>query len=174
MPQVLTAAAFAAYRADRAPKAMHADAERYTGDADQITMADGLLSWEDGPTAAAEAVPVMAEPDDIHLWVVVTNDVLHAREHCAFGAARAAGTIKHSNLTGGQDAWCGGELMFVDDATIVLNGCSGRYRMMDEAELRAVASAFKASGYGVWSMGWNTDVDRPAKFGTQDPEWVAA
>lgn len=176
MVKVLTAAAFAAYRAARMPKPMHVDVPRYAGDCDLLTSEEGLLSWEDGSGAEIATTPPEIEPApaEAHLWAVTHEDVVHAPELCPFGADREAGRIKHSNLTGGGDAYCGGELLVLNDNTVVINGCSGRYRMRDAAEMRAVASAFRGSGYNVWSMGWNTDVDRPAMFGTQDPEWVAA
>jgi hypothetical protein len=178
MPQDKTRIAFDAYRASRSLQPIHVGAPRCEGDSDQMSAEDGLHSWEDG-SASASAVrgdtPVIAsKPDGRHLWVVIAEDVVHAEEDCPFGRARAAGAVKHSNLTGGADAFSGGEIVFLDDHTVVLNGCSGRYRIRSEAEMRAVASAFRKSGYRVWSMGWNADVSRPALFGTQDPEWVAA
>lgn len=178
MSQDKTRIAFDAYRGSQSLQPIHAEVRRHEGDTDQMSVEDGLHSWQDG-TATASAVqgktPIIAAvPDGRHLWVVTAEDVVYAEEGCAFGRARAAGTVKHSNLTGGADAFSGGELVFLDDHTVVLNGCSGRYRIRSEAEMRAVAGAFRKSGYRVWSMGWNADISRPALFGTQDPEWVAA
>lgn len=175
--KILTTKTFSHYRSTRTLQGIHPGTQRYEGDIDQMEASDGLAEWEDG-TASMSATKtdtpqVEAKPANRLLWVVTEREVLHAPENCPFGATRGANAVKHSNLTGGGEAYCGGELVFVCDQTIVVNGCSGRYRVRDEAEMKALASAFKGSGYKVWSMGYNTDVDRPAMFGTQDPEWVA-
>lgn len=178
MPQTLTRPAFDEYRKSRTVQAMSAEVKRYAGDTDRMTVDDGLASWTDGVATSTTSRPtapqVGPKPDGMHLWIVSADDVVHAAETCEFGAGREFGKIKHSNLTGGADAFSGGELVFIDDQTLVLNGCSGRYRIRSEAEMSALASAFRRSGYRVWSMGWSTDTDRPAMFGLQDPEWVAS
>ena len=177
MSQEKTKRAFDAYRAPWSLQPIHPEAASYEGDKDPMTLQDGLRSWDDGSAtggAVSEAPNVGTAPPERRLWVVMSQDVRHAPEHCPFGSAREAGAVKHSNLTGGEDAYAGGELVLLDEHTLLLNGCSGRYRLRSEAEMRAVAGAFRASGYRVWSMGWNRDTDRPALFGTQDPEWIAA
>jgi hypothetical protein len=172
-PAPLTTAAFAAYRAGRQTQAINIQVKRTQGDSDQMTVTDGLDDWHDGvasgPMPKGPAPIIPANPPNCRLWVVMPSDVLHAPEHCAFGAARSAGAVKHSNLTGGQAAYAGGELVFVDPQTVVLNGCSGRYRVRDEAEMKALAGAFKASGYKIWSMGYDSDTNRPFQFGAADP-----
>lgn len=176
MSQILTAAAFSDYRATREPQQMHADAQRYDGDTDQMIPTDGLEVWEDGDSAGDVAPPAVPDidgkPSDLHLWVVTQDDVRHAKEQCAFGSARQAKCVKHSNLTGGTAAYAGGEFAYLDPQTLLLNGCSGRYRITTLGEMSAIERAFRRSGYKVWSMGWNEDTDRPAMFGTQDPTWV--
>lgn len=178
--RILTSASFGLYRAKYALQAMHSEVERFDGDIDQMSEADGLNSWRDGAQTAqltkADAPPppeISAKPGNAQLWVVTHDDVLYASELCDFGSRREANAVKHSNLTGGAPAHAGGEMLFVEDQTIVLNGCSGRYRVRNESEMKALASAFRASGYKVWSMGYNADTARPAMFGTQDPEWIA-
>jgi hypothetical protein len=105
--------------------------------------------------------------------VVTTEHVLHALEACDFGAKREAGATKHSNLTGGGRAFVGGELVFLNDTTIGITGSSGRYRLRSGEEMAAIERAFVESGYNVWSMGYNQDVNRPNVFGLSDPEWVS-
>lgn len=176
MAQVKTKAAFDQFRAGRAVQSMHPDAVRFGGDTDPMGGADGLRSWEDGadkPAIVQTEVPaIAAEPPERRLWVILPTDVLHAPEKCPFGAARGATKVKHSNLTGGGPAFGGGELVFLDAQSVVINGCSGRYRIQSEADMQAVASAFRKSGYMVWSMGWDSDTSRPALFGTKDPVWI--
>jgi hypothetical protein len=144
----------------------------------QMSAADGLRLWVDGATSRAATPPPapLLQPRHVeaaHLWVVRHDDVAHAEERCAFGSALESGVIKHTNLTGGKPAYCGGELIFLDAVTIVVNGCSGRYGPRSKAELRDVARAFADSGYAVWSMGFDDETNRPAHFLGIYPDWVA-
>jgi len=108
---------------------------------------------------------------DRHLWVVIEADVLHAKEACPFGARVDNGKIKHSNLTGGGRAFAAGEVLSVEPHIIVVSGQSGRYRI-SAAEFAGIVAAFKASGYDVWCMGYNTELGKPYMFHEKDPEWV--
>lgn len=142
----------------------------YPSDSDQMTAEDGLEQLVDGPgcsTGVAAELPLMSEstlPGELKLWAVRPDDVVHAPENCPFGAARAAKKIKHTNLTGGGDAFSCGELIFVDAATIIVNGRSGRYGPRSASEMDAVAIAFRDSGYTVYSMGFDTDANEPHRF----------
>ncbi|MCP9840916.1 hypothetical protein KBY93_09735 [Synechococcus sp. J7-Johnson] len=144
----------------------------------QMTSDDGLHFWVDG-TATGLGTPPSApllQPDQVdtaHLWVIRDVDVVHAEERCAFGAVLESGVIKHTNLTGGNAAFSGGELVFLDVVTIVVNGCSGRYGPRSNSEMQEVARAFADSGYGVWSMGFDDETNRPARFLGTYPEWIA-
>lgn len=171
--------AFAKYRKGHQPdQPMHPDARRYDGDVDQMSPADGLRCWVDGPVESPGPVPLVKpevpeQPNGRRLWVVTIEHVLHALEACEFGAKREAGTAKHSNLTGGGRAFAGGELVFLNEATIAITGSSGRYRLRGGEEMAAIERAFIESGYNVWSMGYNQDTNRPNIFGLSDPEWVS-
>lgn len=103
------------------------------------------------------------------LWAVRTDEVVAAYEICAFSLAMPSGKIKHTNLTGGGDAYAGGELLHLSGESIIVNGCSGRYGPRNEAEMQALERAFHASGYKVWSMGYDKDAGRPYYFGAVDP-----
>ena len=111
MPFTLTEVAFAAYRNGHTPRSPYPDAPQYQGDQERMTNADGLCAWSDGPVTTREApstIPkVSPTPKDCRLWVIMADSVLHALEHCAFGTARGAGKLKHTNLTGGVDAYAG-------------------------------------------------------------------
>lgn len=144
-----------------------------------MTEAQGLCKWRDGPCSGAADQPTdpplveQAHVDSLRLWVVGEEDVLHAEEQCEFGRTLATRCIKHTNLTGGQAAYSGGELVFINERTIVVNGCSGRYGPRDASELRAAAAAFSASGYRVWSMGFDDETAAPRRFVGILPELVA-
>lgn len=142
----------------------------------QMTVSDGLIQWLDGKghVGSPGQPPLLDQRNtkNAHLWVVRTDDVVHVPEQCDFGARLASGVVKHTNLTGGTAAFCGGELLFLEDGTIVVNGCSGRYGPRNRAELDQIVIAFVESGYGVWSMGFDEETNRPAGFVGVLPEWV--
>lgn len=175
-----TNTSFALYRSKHQPeRPMNSDVPRYDGDTDKMQPQDGLNDWRDGPVAIVQPLPsaqLKLSPDmvHLHLWVVTANQVLYAIEDCVFGNARGAGVVKHSNLTGGGVAFSGGELFFIDDETIAINGHSGRYRPRSHEEMKDIERAFVGSGYKVWSMGYNEDTNRPnVFFGITDLEWVS-
>jgi hypothetical protein len=171
--------AFTKYRTAYQPdQPMNPGARRYDGDIDQMSVEDGLMCWVDGsvesPGSEPKGKPELPQrPEGQRLWVVTTEHVLHALEACDFGAKREAGLAKHSNLTAGGRAFVGGELVFLNEVTIAITGSSGRYRLRSGEEMAAIERAFVGSGYRVWSMGYNHEVNRPNVFGLSDPEWVS-
>ena len=139
-----------------------------------LDLPDYVREWIDGVGAAKGATPLIdTKPLGTYLWVVRTDDVVHAREDDPAGAKLESKVIKHSNLTGGADAHCGGELLFLGESVIALNGASGRYGPNSATEMAAVARAFRSSGYGVWSYGFSEETMTAYRFGDRDPEWVA-
>lgn len=139
---------------------------------------DGLELWRDGSVTARTQPSSLPEINETklatrRLWVVREDDVAHAEEEGSFGRSLKSQKIKHSNLTGGNAAYSGGELVVLDAETILLNGCSGRYGPRTKDAMDRVARAFADSGYNVWSMGFDQETNRPAVFGAIDPEWVA-
>ena len=172
----LTNAAFDEFRSKFPAKPCNMDEVQAESELTPVTPEQGLQFWRDGPGAPTSHTPPQIDvaPADKELWVVRTDDVVHASETSAFAETLFRKVLKHSNLTGGEPAHCGGELLFLKDNVIALNGASGRYGPRSEAELSAVASAFHRSGYGVWSFGFDTEAGWPYRFGDTDPEWVAA
>lgn len=162
----------------REPRVPAAGLIRNADETKPMTTPDGLVQWNDGlgrPASAAAAPPVLTSEHCARrsLWVVRLEDVVHAREDCDFGKSLASGVIKHTNLTGGDAAYSGGELIFLDENIVVINGRSGRYGPRTGPELDAVVRAFADSGYGVWYMGWDEDANRPAPFLGLVPQWVS-
>ncbi|NEV77829.1 hypothetical protein DYI24_12340 [Rhodopseudomonas sp. BR0C11] len=141
-----------------------------------MTASDGLRLWQDGPVngkSKATGSPPMIEPDqDTMLWVVGRTDVVYAPERSEFSAGLKSLVIKHSNLTGGKPAFCGGELLQIDERTVVVNGRSGRYGPKTAGELDNIAGCFRASGYDVWNMGYDEEAGYPRPFVGSEPRWV--
>ena len=82
--------------------------------------------------------------------------------------------MKHTNLTGCQPAYLGGELIKLDREVLLLNGSSGRYPASSAEDLMRTARAFWESGYSVWCMGYDQDTNHPLALDSQIwPEWVS-
>jgi hypothetical protein len=71
---------------------------------------------------------------------------------------------KHTNLTGGQPAYVGGELWFGTEEALFVSGGSRRYQPIDPAQLDEAVRVFCAFGYTVTSLGWDDDRDKPRRF----------
>ena len=103
--------------------------------------------------------------------MVRTSDVPYISEHAAVSPPLSLGVCKHTNLTGGQEAHCGGEAWFSSSERLILNGASGRHPPKDQSELQEVVEAFEAAGYEVRSFGWDEEVDRPMRVARGIPPW---
>lgn len=171
--------AFADFRDMFSPaKPPRADLIKNADEVKAMTPADGLEHWQDGPVMVVAASPATPKIDptmkrDTRLWAIRESDVVHAHEFCDYGTTLETGVIKHTNLTGGAPAYCAGELLFLDESTIVVNGCSGRYGPTTEVEMNEAAKAFRRSGYAVWSSGFDEEAARPLPFVGVDPVWVS-
>lgn len=143
----------------------------------RMTLADSLQMFVDGnhhqsqPAHTAPPLLRAEQVEDAHLWAVRREDVVHAAERCAFGAKLTSHVIKHTNLTGGDAAYSGGEMLFLGDDTIVVNGCSGRYGPRSKEELLVVVTAFAESGYKVMYMDYDEETNRPLPFLGVRPKW---
>lgn len=110
---------------------------------------------------------------NVYLWVIAQSDVPFALEYSDWGKTLETGVIKHTNLTGGAEAHCGGELWFVADDAVIVGGSSGRYGPKDDQELLDAASSFAACNYKVASMGFDADTGQPLTVLVGEPQWLA-
>jgi len=143
-----------------------------------LSAANGLQEFVDGPVATGAPAPgeppldfSMNMPDKC-IWAVRADDVVYAPEKCEFGKGLAAGAVKHTNLTGGAVAFAGGELRFLQEESLIVNGASGRYPVRDNEEMRALGRAFLASGYHVWCMGYDREAGVGFPLGSVASEWL--
>lgn len=172
----MTKAAFDSFRTQFPAKPCNLVLVRNADELIHIDPSLGRMIWTDGPgvpSQAPEPPAIDQDHPELKLWVVDTDDVPYVVERNAFGATLETGKLKHSNLTGGADAHCGGELVLVADNVVALNGSSGRYGPRSRLEMEAVAGAFRASGYGVWSYGYDEGSNKPLNFLTGSPVWVS-
>lgn len=147
----------------------------------QMTAADGLETIGQCSSPADEQAEQQGVPristamiENRRLWVVRVEDAVSAEERGPYGQTLPGGVIKHTNLTGGLAAYSGGELLYLGEGEIVINGCSGRYGPRSADEMRLIELAFAKLGFRVWSMGYDEDAGRPLYFGVTDPQLVAA
>lgn len=82
-------------------------------------------------------------------------------------AAIGVSLPKHTNLTGGGEAYLGGELWFASASSLYVSGGSGRYRPIDSAQLAEATDVFRSFGYNVTSLGWDYVMDE-AKRNLED------
>jgi len=170
--------AFDEFRAQFPAKAMKI-APRHSDEMIRMVPGDGMVSL---PSAADPAVTIASSPlpnsepaadAGRNLWVVSPADFPMAQEKCSWGRRLSGKKIKHSNLTGGDDAHSGGEIWFVDRDRVVVNSNSGRYGADSIEEFDAVVLALRKCGYYVASMGFDLDNPRaPNSVLIGDPEWL--
>lgn len=154
------------------PETYHEDEKKL------MNSSDGLQKWIKKNKISRiisedDVIQFIKENRDIYLWVIGKNDVVHAREKCDFGRALSRGVIKHTNLTGGEPAYSGGEIIFLNETSIVLNGSSGRYGPQSGEEMEMIALCFSKTGYTVWCMGYDPEAKRPVYFDAGVPFLVS-
>ncbi|WP_146081465.1 hypothetical protein [Rathayibacter sp. AY2B5] len=135
----------------------------------QLTEADGLMLMpciENMVLTAADPnsnPPFVANPETAYLWLIRDDDLAVVAEHAPL---RELTKAKHTNLSGGEKARCGGEARLVDDDNITLhvNGGSGRYSARSQQELDDAVTVFEQYHTPVQSAGWDEDTDAPARW----------
>jgi hypothetical protein len=167
--------AFAKYRQSYSARSPDTSEVTYDDEDRQLTPAEGLQSFDVPPCKnIVLGVPPAKDGEaagEKYLWAIMPKAIPFALELLP-GIVLKRGRLAHTNLTGGADAHCGGEVWFIDSERIVINGGSGRYRPRSSEELEAVARAFKESGYKVASMGWDFGVDAPARSVRGEIKWL--
>lgn len=175
MPQI---EAFEAYRenVDFAPRPPDLS---NLGNEDELLLIDAEAGRQE-MTPSPSAIPSRhhtADWDDgaKYLWVIMPESLPIGIESndAAPRTAPSRGRLCHTNLTGGAEAHAGGEMCFRSADRIVINGGSSRYRPRTAQELAAAAQGFARMGYTVGNMGWNKQINGPARRYKEDEvEWI--
>lgn len=131
------------------------------------------LSEEDGVRTmpcATEMRPAArpGDPNDArHLWVILADSVPVILETApdVRPPPLSLGVAKHTNLTGGDPACCGGEIWLdgADSNQLYVNGGSGRYPARTPEQLDDAVRVFEGFGYSVRSAGWSYENDWPER-----------
>jgi hypothetical protein len=158
----MTLKAFAAKHPVQGPNKPHETQDQLR----LLTIADGVVSLKRAPFPA----PVAGRPgfpEGKHLWLILPTDVPVILETApnAQPPPLQSGCAKHTNLTGGAPACCGGELWVdaVSASRLYINGGSGRYQPRTPIELEDAVQVFESFGFQVQSAGWNEENDKPAR-----------
>lgn len=166
---------FTDFRTKYAARPPRADVIKNTDELIQMQQTDGLHSFDEnsGKTAVYSKMPKVAnDRGELYLWAITSSEVPFALETAAFGKTLKSKVIKHTNLTGGSHAHSGGELWFLSDTEILVNGASGRYGPETNEELEDAAAAFKSVGYQVASLGFDEETGYSNRILVGDPIWL--
>jgi len=128
----------------------------------QLTVEEGMGFLPDAATAMIPARRPGGR-EGCHLWVIIPSDVRFILEVApnVRPPPLSLGVAKHTNLTGGGPACCGGEV-WLDPANarkLYATGGSGRYPPKNLAQLEDAITVFTAYGFEVVCPGWDEDND---------------
>ncbi len=105
--------------------------------------------------------------ENCYLWVILPDSVPVVLEtgEDVLPPPLSMGMVKHTNLTGGTPACCGGELWLdvVDAETLYVTGGSGRYGARSPQQLSDAIHVFTQFGYTIQSAGWSEENDCPER-----------
>lgn len=97
-----------------------------------------------------------------YLWVIDANGIPYIRESPI--QAICNDKPKHTNLTGGGEAYLGGELWFKSCTDLYVSGGSGRYPPIDGDQLDCAVQVFRDFDYDVTSLGWDEGTDTARRY----------
>ena len=125
----------------------------------QLDLNSGLRLLEPAPASGISfGTPPSSSTDDPrnrYLWVIDERGIPYILESPI--AVILHKLPKHTNLTGGGEAYIGGEMWFSSTISIYISGGSGRYPPIGGHQLEEAAGVFNAFGYNVTSLGWDDD-----------------
>ncbi len=135
-----------------------------------LTEEEGMRYLGHPPAETTTSASPRLSPDvrqGRHLWVFRETLIPYLLEAAPMASpALTSGAAKHTNLTGGSPASCGGELWIdpVDAGILYVNGASGRYGPQTPQQLADAVTVFESRGFNVVSFGWDEDVGKPARI----------
>ena len=123
----------------------------------QLSEADGLRVLCHAPARAVSlGTPPYSRTDQgehRYLWVIDVNGIPYIHE--APVQAIRDNLPKHTNLTGGGEAYLGGELWFDSHTHLYVSGGSGRYPPINDGQLNCAVQVFRDFDYDATSLGWD-------------------
>ena len=124
-----------------------------------ITPADGLRFLQEAPVSDVDFGHPPKQSDsqgcNTYLWVIDGRGVPYLLEISM--SMLGDNPPKHTNLTGGKQAYLGGQLWFAGPCRMYVSGGSGRFPPLDEEQLTAAIDVFSSFKYKVISLGWDSE-----------------
>jgi len=124
----------------------------------QLNQDDGMRTLGRSPILGVQlgSPPVgRGQSHSRYLWVIVEQEIRFILEE---PLEKLGGQLpKHTHLTGGKQAYLGGEVWFKDANSLFLSGGSGRYPPDSPEQLNRAADLFRTYGYEVECLGWNVE-----------------
>ena len=133
----------------------------------QLGVEDGFRLLTPAPARTVKfGIPPAFQCDDRssnrYLWVIDDRGIPYIAEEPAPAIDKKL--PKHTNLTGGRDAYLGGEMWFASEKIVFLSGASGRYPPLDGCQLEAAVGVFETFEYEVRSLGWDREGDSALRY----------
>ena len=138
----------------------------------QLDKKNGLRLLESAPaTNVLTGQPPLSQNESgcyRYLWVIDAKGIPYIIE----SPITAIGCLmpKHTNLTGGTEAYLGGEMWFASQESLYISGGSGRYPPEDEQQFKEAVEVFESFNYAVRSLGWDNEAGRAKRY-AQDSKW---
>ncbi len=132
----------------------------------QLDLHSGLRLLEPAPalgiSVGTPPSSIADDPANRYLWVIDERGIPYIIESPI--AAIDHELPKHTNLTGGGDAYLGGEIWFSSSISIYISGGSGRYPPLCGLQLEGATQVFSGFGYNVTSLGWDENAGRALRL----------
>ena len=130
-----------------------------------VTVEDGLWYLDEVPAQPPLGSPRRSDDshgENCHLWVIDARGRPCISE-APLERLASGKRLKHTNLTGGGEASIGGEVWFGEKPLIYLSGSSGRYPPRNEEHLKDAEALFRAVGFDVMALGWDSETGKPRR-----------
>lgn len=134
---------------------------------------DGVFSLLEAPSSDGISCSAPGGNKEKYLWLVLEDDVVCGLEYGSLGVSLGRGRMAHTNFSGKNLAYVGGEVWFRDESSIWINGGSGRFPAQNESEWDAAVRGFLDAGYSVCSAGWDKDTGTPSRV-IRNAEWIVS
>lgn len=123
-----------------------------TGEADLFT--EHIFNASEGglPPDCVKLTPALILKQEAlgrYLWVIDYDGLKIILEATPNPKRTTRPIVCHTNITGGQPAFHGGELWFGEDEKVYINNASGRYGNAEPDQWDAVIDYFASVGYNV-------------------------
>ena len=147
---------------------------RHRDEVIQLGEKDGVLEFSLPPISVTHAGHPPGEGREVkntYLWVIMSDKIPYILEKGKASLKLNGQEVKHTNLTGGGLAHCGGELWFSNEGFFYFSGRSGRYGPDTEGQLSDLATSLQKSGHSFICLGWDEEYGGPSITLREESVW---